>query len=169
MVYVVVYDGQSRSIPAKIRVVVIPVNDAPVLRFTPTNHPLHFGSLADRSHSITYTENGSPVKILPSRTILVDVDSFYAGNATLSFNASRSGDIVYVNMSTAARHGVVVIGQGTSSVLLRGIALFEAYLEVRMKFPLFYLLCLSFATCRSYLPPRTTTQLQSRTKLFLRL
>ena len=167
MVYVVVYDGQSRSIPAKIRIVVIPVNDAPILRFTPTGQPVRFPPLANRSHSITYTENGSPLKILPSRTILVDVDSFYAGNATILFNASRSGDIVLVNMSTAARHGVVVIGQGTSSVLLRGIASLEAYLEVRMTFSLVYLL--SFATCRSYLPPLTTTQLQSRTKVFLRL
>ncbi|XP_065844295.1 uncharacterized protein [Oscarella lobularis] len=130
IIYVVLYDGQSRSVPAKIRVVVIPVNDEPILRFTPTGQPVRFAPLANRSHSITYTENGSPVKILPSRTILVDVDSFYAGNATILFNASRSGDIVLVNMSTAARHGVVVIGQGTSSVLLSGIASLDAYLEI---------------------------------------
>ena len=99
---------------------------------------MRFAPLANRSHSITYTENGSPVKILPSRTILVDVDSFYAGNATILFNASRSGDIVLVNMSTAARHGVVVIGQGTSSVLLSGIASLDAYLEVEIEFYLFF-------------------------------
>ena len=63
-------------------------------------------------------------------TILFDVDSLFAGNATLSFGTSRAGDIIAVNESVANGFGVVVVGSGTESVYLSGVASLAAYLEV---------------------------------------
>ena len=168
MAYITVDDGQNRSSPAAIQIFVIPISDGPVLRFTPPSQPLQFASLADRSHSITFTENGSPVKILPNYTILVDVDSFYAGNATFSFNTTRTGDVVLVDVSKANSHGVTVTGQGTSSVSLSGIASFAAYLEVkRLVHHLFAYFTLYFIRYCFLL--RIAIQRLNRRKLFLRL
>ena len=168
MATVIVDDGQNRSVPAAIRIVVIPASDGPILRFTPPSQPLQFASLADRSHSITFTENGSPVKILPNDTVLVDVDSFYAGNATFSFNTTRTGDIILVDVSIASSHGVTVIGQGTSSAYLSGIASFAAYLEVKRPVHHFsaHFTWYFFRYCFLL---RTAIQRLNRRKLFLRL
>ncbi|XP_065826334.1 uncharacterized protein [Oscarella lobularis] len=130
MAYVVVNDGQNSSAPAILRILVTPVSDGPILRFSPSSQPPQFASLADRSHLIIYTENGPPVNIFPMSTVLIDVDSFFAGNATLSFSTSRAGDVIVVDESVASQHDVVVAGSGTNSVHLSGIASLAVYLQI---------------------------------------
>ena len=110
-----------------------PVSDGPILRFSPSSPPPQFASIADRSHSITYTKNGPSVQIFPMSTVLIDVDSFFAGNATLSFGTSRPGDIIAVDENVANGFGVVVVGSGTESVYLNGVASLAAYLEVQIR------------------------------------
>ncbi|XP_065843563.1 uncharacterized protein [Oscarella lobularis] len=130
MAYVTVNDGQNSSAPAMLRILVTPVNDGPILRFSPSSQPPQFASPADRSHSITYIENGAPVTIFPMSTILIDVDSFFAGNAMLSFSTSRAGDIILVDESVANGHGVTIVESGTGVVYLSGVASLAAYLEI---------------------------------------
>ena len=130
--YVIVTDGQNSSLPAVLRIFVTPVSDGPILRFSPSSQPPQFASLADRSHLITYTENGSPVNIFPASTVLIDVDSLFAGNATLSFGTSRAGDIIAVDESVANGFGVVVVGSGTHAVYLSGVASLAVYLQVHI-------------------------------------
>ena len=137
MAYVTVDDGQNSSAPAILRILVTPVNDGPILRFSQSSHPPQFASPADRSHSITYIENGAPVTIFPMSTILIDVDSFFAGNATLSFSSSRAGDIILVDGGVASGHGVTIVGSGTEVVYLSGVASLAAYLEVQVSVRLF--------------------------------
>ena len=157
MAYVTVNDGQNGSAPAILRILVTPVNDGPILRFSPSSQPPQFASLADRSHSIIYIENGSPVAIFPMSTILIDVDSFFAGNATLSFSTSRPGDIIFVNETVASGLGVTIVGSGWDVVYLSGVASLSVYLEVRINiYVSFWCLYLS-CNCRYCVLPRMTS------------
>ena len=64
MVYVV----ENSSAPAALLILVTPVSDGPILRFSPSSQPPQFAPLAYRSHLIIYTYNGPPVNIFPMST-----------------------------------------------------------------------------------------------------
>eukprot|EP00118_Oscarella_pearsei_P024328 m.303900 g.303900 ORF g.303900 m.303900 type:complete len:1317 (+) comp40843_c0_seq7:4945-8895(+) len=123
-----VSDGQNYSAPAFVKINVSPVNDGPIFQFKPIDDPPAFASFADRSHAVTFTENGPPVNLLPLSTDLNDVDSTMAGKATVSFDASHDGDILSVD--EANTFNIQVNGVGTSKVTLSGVALFGVYLQL---------------------------------------
>ena len=108
------------------------MNDGPIIHFSPdAEFPLD----SDRNYAVGFAEEDKPVNLIPNATTIFDVDSTYAGGATIQLHGiidkmeerliidKLLADIRNISINVSSFHS-------SFNITLVGIASFEVYRQV---------------------------------------